>query len=105
MQALYEYDTLDSPPEAAFDRIADLAAHLFDAPMAVVSLIDDDRQWQKACLGFDTPEIDLSASFCTYTIQSSGAMVVEDAPKTRALPTTRSSPATLGFASTPARPW
>ena len=79
LEALYHYDVLDTDPEAPFDRIADLAAHVFDAPVAMVSLIDDERQWQKSCVGIDAPELPLETSFCTHAIQSDEPLVVEDA--------------------------
>jgi PAS domain S-box-containing protein len=79
LQELYRYDLLDTPPEEAFDRITDLAAFLFDAPTALVSLIDADRQWFKACLGFDERETELGVSFCIYAVRSAETLVVEDA--------------------------
>ena len=79
LAALYRYDVLDTTPERAFDNIADLAAHLVDAPIALVSLIDRDRQWFKACVGLSERETGLDASFCVYAIQSEGPTVVPDA--------------------------
>ena len=49
--ALDQYEVLDTPAEAAFDELAELAAALFDAPIALVSLIDRDRQWFKSRIG------------------------------------------------------
>ena len=79
LQALYQYDVLDTPPERAFDHIAELAAHLFDTPTALVSLVDHDRQWFKACIGFNQRETGLDVSFCKYTITSDAPLIVEDA--------------------------
>jgi len=79
LAALYRYDVLDTPPEKAFDRITELAAHLFGAPYAFVSLIDDDRQWMKACVGLEADEVELSASFCVYAIQTDEVLVIPDA--------------------------
>lgn len=79
MAALYRYDVLDTPPEHAFDHIAELAAHLLDAPIALVSLIDRDRQWFKACVGLSERETGLDASFCVYAIQTEGPTIVPDA--------------------------
>jgi len=72
---------LDTPPEDAFDRIVDLATHLFDAPTALVSLIDRDadRQWFKACIGMDEKETGLDVSFCIYAVQQAAPLVIEDA--------------------------
>ena len=75
------YDVLDTPPEDAFDRIGELAAHLFDAPMALVSLIDAEqgRQWFKACIGLETRETSLDVSFCIHAVRAEQTLVVEDA--------------------------
>ena len=79
LEALQAYDILDTPPEEAFDRITDLAAHLFDAPVAVINFIDDDRQWFKSCTGLDRTEVGLDVSFCARTVRQGDVMVVEDA--------------------------
>jgi PAS domain S-box-containing protein len=78
LRALREYDVLDTDPEPAFDRIARLAAHLFDAPTALVNLIDEDRQWFKSTVGFDEDQTDLDVSFCVYTVEKDDVLVVED---------------------------
>ena len=79
LAALRAFDIMDTPPEAAFDRIAELAAHLFDAPFAAVNFVDAHRQWSKSMVGFDERVIHLDVSFCVHAIQSSGLTVVEDA--------------------------
>jgi two-component sensor histidine kinase len=56
LAALRRYDILDSPPEASFDRVAALAASLFDAPIAIIGLVDRDRIWFKARHGIDATE-------------------------------------------------
>lgn len=76
---LKELEILDSAPEAAFDEIAGIAAQLCESPAALISLIDSDRQWFKARLGFDrawTPRCD---AFCAETILSDSIFIVEDA--------------------------
>lgn len=70
---------LDSAASESFDRISRLAAHLFDVPIALVSLVDADRQWFKACVGLDVSETAREYAFCDYTIRHSDVMVVEDA--------------------------
>jgi PAS domain S-box-containing protein len=77
--ALRRYAVLDSLPEESFDRITRLAARWFDAPIALFTLVDEDRQRVKAGVGFDKKETDLDLSFCIYTIRNDGVMVVEDA--------------------------
>ena len=79
LAALYRYDVLDSEPEQVFDDIAKLAAQLFDAPIAQVSLIDESRQWMKSCVGLPCQEVPLDESICIYAIQSEGVTVIPDA--------------------------
>lgn len=55
--SLAAYDILESPPEAAFDRVVALAADLFDAPIAAISFIDGEREWFKARLGLEATEV------------------------------------------------
>jgi signal transduction histidine kinase len=83
LAALREYGILDTPPEAAFDRIAVLAADLFDVPIAAVSLIDTDRQWFKAMVGLDATQTPREQAFCAYTILSDEVMEVSDATRDR----------------------
>lgn len=81
LAALRALDLLDSPEEASFDRLTALAADIFDAPMALVTLVDEHRQWFKSRVGVagtDTPRCD---SFCAQALPlgRGGMMVVEDA--------------------------
>ena len=77
--ALYHYAILDTPPEAAFERLTQLVARLFNVPIVLVSLIDKDRQWFKSCFGLDVRQTDRKLSFCAHAILSDEVMVVEDA--------------------------
>lgn len=79
LRALDRYDILDTPPEETFDRISDLAAGLFDAPIGLITFVGADRQWHKACVGFDVPELDLDTSFCVHALGDAQRLVVEDA--------------------------
>jgi PAS domain S-box-containing protein len=79
LAALAALDVLDTPAEREFDVIAELAADRFDVPIALVSLVADNRQWFKARVGLDVPETARDISFCTHSIQSDDVMVVEDA--------------------------
>ena len=79
LAALYQYGLLDTEPEAAFDRLAEIVARHFGVPMALVSFIDDHRQWIKAKVGCDVSEAPRSESMCSVTIQGDGAMVIPDA--------------------------
>ncbi len=77
--ALRRYHVLDTAPEEEFDRITSLAAKVCDVPTALITLIDDERQWFKSCFGFDTRETDIGVSFCVHTVDAGDMMVVEDA--------------------------
>ena len=77
--ALDRYDVLDTPPEEGFDRITRLVSEWLDVPIALVTLIDEKRQWFKACVGVDFLETDLERSFCVHNMEEHTLMVVEDA--------------------------
>lgn len=79
LAALRALGLLDTPPEAIFDRLTQLAALTFRAPVALVTLVDAERQWFKACLGLDIRETPRDVAFCDYTIRQSGVFVVADA--------------------------
>ncbi len=81
MDALRAFRVLDTAPEAAFDRIVALAADLFDAPIALVSLIDEHRQWFKARVGLEACATPREQAFCAHALDlpPHGVMVVEDA--------------------------
>ncbi|WP_420402355.1 GAF domain-containing protein [Nisaea sp.] len=70
---------LDTPHEEEFDLVVQLAAHLFNAPIALVSLVDETRQWFKAHYGLETRETDRKHAFCTHAIKGDEVMVVPDA--------------------------
>jgi PAS domain S-box-containing protein len=79
LQVLLDLNILDTPPEERFDRITRLASRLFDVPIALVSLIDADRQWFKSRVGLRTEQTDRSVSFCAHAILHDTVMIVEDA--------------------------
>jgi PAS domain S-box-containing protein len=78
LHALRRYDILDTASEPAFDRITRLAAHLFDAPVALVNFVEADRQWFKSTVGLDEEETGLDVSFCVHTIEKGDVITVED---------------------------
>ena len=78
LAALRRYDILDTPPERAFDDIVRLASRLCDVPVALVSLVDDQRQWFKAEQGFGARETSRDASFCAHAILQPDVLVVPD---------------------------
>jgi len=77
--ALCRYRVLDSPPEADFDEMVQLAASIYKAPIAAITFIDHDRQWVKAAVGLDTSQTDRPSGLCSFTIQGKDPMVIEDA--------------------------
>ena len=79
LAALRAYGVLDTPNEPQFDAIVREAASIFRAPIALISLVDEHRQWFKARVGLDAREMPRSISFCTHAIQGAEVMVVPDA--------------------------
>ena len=79
LAALRRYQVLDTAQELAFDRIVRLAALLIDVPIALISLIDAERQWFKSRYGLDAPETPRALAFCDHAIRGRGIMVVPDA--------------------------
>lgn len=76
--ALKSLGILDTEPEPRFDRITRLAAALFDVPIALISLVDWDRQWCKSCCGLQAGEISRDESFCAHVVHSREIMIVPD---------------------------
>ncbi len=79
LAALHALDVLDSPPEPEFDALVRAAAALCGTPIALISLIDADRQWFKARCGLDSPQTPRDVSFCSHALGSSALMEVADA--------------------------
>ncbi|NBU28662.1 MAG: PAS domain S-box protein, partial [Caulobacteraceae bacterium] len=81
LAALSALEILDTAPEPAFDRLTTLAADLFETPIALVSLVDADRQWLKSRLGLETESTQHSHAFCHHALAMGpgGVMMVEDA--------------------------
>ena len=81
LKVLWQYDVLDTVPEAVFDELTSLAALICDAPIALISLIDEDRQWFKSKVGVALKETSRDISFCAHTILQADLMVVSVATK------------------------
>lgn len=80
--ALRQLEVLDSPQEALFDSIVNLASEICDMPIALISLVDSDRQWFKAQTGLkNISETKREFSFCSHTINGNKLMEVNDATK------------------------
>jgi GAF domain-containing protein len=79
LQALRDLLVLDTPPEQRFDRIVQFAADEFDVPVALISLVDRDRQWFKARVGTEVCETARDISFCGHALGSNEVLLVPDA--------------------------
>ncbi|HEY1090388.1 MAG TPA: GAF domain-containing protein [Burkholderiaceae bacterium] len=79
LQALRQLQLLDTPPDERYDRVVRFAAEQLDMPIALVSLIDGQRQWFKSRLGMADAETARDISFCGHAIMGSELFVVEDA--------------------------
>ena len=79
LAALERFEVLDTPSEPLFDSLTDLAAQTFNAPIALISLVDQERQWFKACVGLDIDHTARDISFGQHAILSDQVLVVLDA--------------------------
>jgi PAS domain S-box-containing protein len=79
LNALRRYQILDTPPEPAFDRIAEMAANFFHVPMAGVSLVDEDRVWFKSRVGINFHQTARDAGLCSSAMLSQGVYHLSDA--------------------------
>jgi two-component sensor histidine kinase len=106
LRTLREYRILDTAAEPGFDRITKLVADLFDAPITLVSLIDDCRQWFKSSFGLDVPETPRDISFCQFVVSDDKPMVVTDAsldPRFKTNPLVTGAPDIRFYAGVPLR--
>lgn len=78
LKALKEYSIMDSLPEKEYDSITQLASYICETPIALVSLLDEDRQWFKSTVGLEVTETPRSVSFCQYAIMSDEVYEVND---------------------------
>jgi two-component sensor histidine kinase len=78
LKALESFQILDTGPEPEFDDVVQLASAICGTPVSLVSLIDKDRQWFKAELGFGQPETDLNSSICAHAILHGDFLEIED---------------------------
>ncbi len=76
---LRSLDILDTAPEERFDRLTRLAKRMFSVPIALVSLIDTNRQWFKSCVGLSVTETSREVSFCGHAILSDDILLIPDA--------------------------
>jgi GAF domain-containing protein len=81
LQTLNSMKILDTPQEERFDRITKLAQHLFDVPVALFSLIGENRVWFKSRQGLEVTEMPRAGALCDYALLCDSVFVVEDARK------------------------
>lgn len=81
LKVLWQYEVLDTVPEEVFDDLVELASAVCDAPIALISLVDESRQWFKAKVGLSTNETSRDVSFCAHAIMQPGLFIVPDATK------------------------
>ncbi|HZK91970.1 MAG TPA: MBL fold metallo-hydrolase [Stellaceae bacterium] len=79
LAALHHLSILDTAPEERFDKLTRIATSAFDVPVALVSLIDENRQWFKSACGAEVSETPRDMSFCAHAILEGSVMIVPDA--------------------------
>jgi GAF domain-containing protein len=81
IKVLWQYDILDTVPEEVFDELADQAGHICGAPIALITLVDENRQWFKSKVGVDISETGRDVSLCAHAIMQNELFVIPDTTK------------------------
>jgi GAF domain-containing protein len=79
IKVLWQYEILDTVPEEVFDDLTELAARICEAPIALITLVDENRQWFKSKVGVTINETSRDISFCSHAIEQSDLFIVPDA--------------------------
>ena len=79
LETLRSLSILDTPPEERFDRLTRMAKRLFGVPIALVSLVDENRQWFKSCIGLSVSETPRDISFCGHAILGNAPFIIANA--------------------------
>jgi len=102
--ALNRYAILDTEPEQSFDDLVTIAAHVCQVPIAMLSLVDDHRQWFKSKMGVEVTETPRDISICAHAIQQGDLFIVPDTmqdPRFRENPLVLQEPHIRFYAGTP----
>ena len=95
LKALDNFNIVDTPPEEVFDDLVKLAAEICEMPVSLISLVETERQWFKASIGFDGAETPITESICSHVILENDAVV--QIPDTRTDPRTADNPHVTGL--------
>ena len=79
LEALRSYEILDTPPDGSLNKMTEMASDIFNVPIAIVSLVDEDRIWFKSHHGLDVQQIEKGPGLCTSAILGDDIYVVENA--------------------------
>jgi hypothetical protein len=104
LKVLWQYEVLDTVPEEVFDDLTELAALICEAPVALISLVDEKRQWFKSRVGISAKQTDRNVSFCAHAILQNGLFIVADAtqdPRFKANPLVTGSQKVRFYAGVP----
>lgn len=107
LTALHALRILDTPIDDAFEQLTQLACDLFDVPTALVSLVDEERQWFKSHHGLDACETRREISFCAHAVAANTPLVIEDTgddPRFADNPLVQGMPHIRFYAGHPLRP-
>ena len=107
LRFLEELCILDTEAEKQFDQITQLAANIYDVPIALISLVDHQRQWFKSKIGLDVCQTDRDVAFCSHALSEPDLMMVPDArldPRFRHNPLVTHDPNVIFYAGAVLRP-
>lgn len=78
IKVLWQYEVLDTVPEEVFDELTALASHICGAPIALITLVDENRQWFKSKVGVEINQTGRDVSICAHTILQSDLLIIPD---------------------------